>query len=280
MDFRTEQAHQRYDGVAAVAHEVVVGLDFDGTLSPIVDDPHNAVIHPDAPAMLGELAAQVRAVVVITGRPARQVVELGHLDALADSLPQQASLSVMGQYGHERWDSGTRAFTSPEPPEGLETFREELAGILSAQDASDALVEEKGLAIAVHTRQLPDAKRAFERLEAALGEAADRHGLLLEPGRLVLEVRAPGMHKGIALRTAVEEHDGAGVLFVGDDLGDLEAFEAARDLREQGLPALLVCSGSDEQEALAELSDVVVDGPAGVVDLLSGFTAAARDGRG
>jgi trehalose 6-phosphate phosphatase len=276
MDFRTEQAHERYDGVAAVAHEVVVGLDFDGTLSPIVDDPHNAVIHPDAPPMLGDLASQVRAVVVITGRPARQVVELGHLEALADSLPAEASLSVMGQYGHERWDSGSRAFTSPEPPEGLATFREELPALLAAQDAEDALVEEKGLAIAVHTRRLADAKAAFDRLQTALGDAAERHGLLLEPGRLVLEVRAPGTHKGVALRTAVEEHDGAGVLFVGDDLGDLEAFQAARDLRDQGLPALLVCSGSDEQEALAELSDVVVDGPAGVVALLREFTEAAR----
>ena len=66
-----------------------------------------------------------------------------------------------------------------------------------------------------------------------------------------------------------------GVLFAGDDLGDLEAFEAVRALRDGGLPALLVCSGSEEQEALAELADVVVDGPGGVLDLLDGFAAQA-----
>jgi trehalose 6-phosphate phosphatase len=83
------------------------------------------------------------------------------------------------------------------------------------------------------------------------------------------------MHKGIALREALETYGGEGVVFVGDDLGDLEAFQAVAELREEGLPSLLVCSSSDEQEALAELADVVVEGPAGVVDLLEGLAAAA-----
>lgn len=274
--FRTEQAQQRYDAVVALAREVVVGLDFDGTLSPIVEDPRQALIHPEAPETLAALATAVRAVVVITGRPARQVVELGHLEQLADALPEGARLAVMGQYGHERWDSSSRRFTSPEPPAALAAFRDELPALLAAQDAGDALVEEKGLAVAVHTRALPDAKQTFHRLEEALGEAAERHGLALEPGRLVLEVRAPGMHKGLAVRAAMEEHHGRGVVFVGDDLGDIEAFEAVRALRnEERLPALLVCSTSDEQPALAELSDVVVDGPSGVVSLLAELTADA-----
>jgi trehalose 6-phosphate phosphatase len=276
MQFRTEQARERYDGLVRVASRVVVGLDFDGTLSPIVPDPAQARIHPDGPRVLATLSAEVRAVVVITGRPARQVVELGGLDELAAGLPDGSRLEVMGQYGNERWDSDTRAFTSPEPPEGIAALREELPSILAAEAAGDAFVEEKGLAVAVHTRRLPDAKAAFARLETALADAAERHGLALEPGRLVLEVRAPGMHKGIALRTAVEEHDGGGVLFAGDDLGDLEAFEAARDLREHGLPTLLVCSGSEEQEALAEIADLVVDGPDGVLDLLDRLAADAR----
>lgn len=275
MELRTPDAGERYDDLVAVAAEVVVGLDFDGTLSPIVEDPHAAVIHPDAPAVLGDLARCVRAVVIVTGRPARQVVELGRLDAVADSLPDGAELAVMGQYGHERWDSRSREFTSPEPPDGLQAFRDELPGLLAENGATDAHVEEKGLAVAVHTRRLPDAQTVFDRLEAALSASADRHGLQLEPGRMVLEVRAPGMHKGLAIETALREHDGGGVLFVGDDLGDLEAFEAVRALRGEGMPTLLVYSTSEEQAALAELSDVIVDGPAGVVDLLERFATDA-----
>ena len=275
MEFRTPQGQERYDALAAAAPEVLFGLDFDGTLSPIVDDPDRAVIHPDGPRVLTALASRVRAVVVVTGRPARQVVDLGDLDRVADGLPDGARLVVMGQYGNERWDASSREFTSPEPPAGLRAFRDELPRLLKAERAEGAHIEEKGLAVAVHTRRLPDAAAAFARLEEALADAAERHGLSLEPGRMVLEVRAPGMHKGLALETAVAEHDAGGVLFAGDDLGDLEAFEAVRALRDGGLPALLVCSGSEEQEALAELADVVVDGPGGVLDLLDAFAAQA-----
>jgi len=278
MEPLTGQAQQRYDGLLDVAPDVLVGLDFDGTLSPIVDDPAQAHIHPDGPRVLTELAAQVRAVVVITGRPARQVVDLGGLASVADGLADGARLVVMGQYGNERWDSASREFSSADEPRGLQAFRDELPGLLSKVDAAAARVEDKGLAVAVHTRGLPDAKAAAVRLEDALGEAAERHGLTIEPGRLVVEVRAPGMHKGLAVEAAREEHRAGGVLFAGDDLGDLEAFEAVRRFHDQGLPTLLVCSGSEEQEALAAASDVVVDGPGGVLELLGRFAADAAAG--
>lgn len=275
MEFRTEEARQQYDAVVGVARELVVGLDFDGTLAPIVEDPTAAVIHPDGREALIGLAAHVRAVAVVTGRPAHQVVALGGLEAVADALPPGARLLVRGQYGNEQWDSGDRTFVTHEVPAGLAAFRAELPALLAAEDASDAYVEEKGLAVAVHTRRLPDPQAAFARLEPELADAAERHGLALEPGRLVLEVRAPGMHKGHALRQVVADTDAGGVVFVGDDLGDLEAFEAARALRSQGLPALLVCSGSVEEQALADIADVVVDGPDGVMGLLRQLAADA-----
>jgi trehalose 6-phosphate phosphatase len=279
MEFRSEEARQQYDAVVAVAREVVVGLDFDGTLSPIVEDPAAAVIHPDGHDVLVGLAARVRAVAIVTGRPARQVVELGALEQVADALPPGARVLVRGQYGNEQWDSADRTFVTHEVPAGLAAFRAELPTLLAALGAPDAYVEEKGLAVAVHTRRLPDPAAAFARLEPELTDAAERHGLALEPGRLVLEIRAPGMHKGHALRQVVADTDAGGVVFVGDDLGDLEAFEAARALRSQGLPAFLVCSGSAEEQALADIADLVVPGPDGVMDLLRQLSAAAeRDG--
>jgi trehalose 6-phosphate phosphatase len=276
MDFASPQGRERYDAVVAHAHGAVVGLDFDGTLSPIVEDPASAVVHPDAPKVLVALAGEVRAVAIVTGRPARQVVELGRLEEVADQLADGAALYVLGQYGNERWSSSEREFHTPEPPEGLEAFKAELPSILEACDAGDAYVEEKGLALGVHTRRLSDPKEAYVRLEPALADAAERHGLVLEPGRQVLEVRSPGAHKGDAVRLLANELDPAAVVFVGDDLGDVEAFMAVQELRDQGLAALLVCSGSDEQDLLQEMSDLVVDGPDGVIRLLGELTEAAR----
>lgn len=275
MEFRTPEGQQRYDELVADAARVVVGLDFDGVLSPIVPDPASAVIHPDGPRTLVALAEQVRGVAVITGRPARQAIALGSLDEVGKVLADHdRGLHLLGQYGNERWSSVDGRVVSPRPPEGLDAFLAELPALLEAHGAADAFVEEKGLAVAVHTRRLADPVGAFERLLPVLTEAAARHDLGVEPGRLVIEVRAPGMHKGEALRTIHAELGGHGVIFAGDDLGDIEAFRAVAQLREQGLPGLLVCSGSEEQKALVELSDIVVDGPDGVLALLRQF---ARD---
>lgn len=279
MEFRTQEARAHYAALAAVAREAVVGLDFDGTLAPIVADPDRADIHPDGVATLVDLASHVRAVAVVTGRPARQVVRLGRFEEVARQLPAGARLLVRGQYGHERWDSDTGIFTSPEEPAGLAAFRRELPGLLRGLGVEDAFVEEKGLAVAVHTRRMPDPAAAFARMETGLEDAAERHGLAVEPGKLVVEIRTPGTHKGHALREVVAEVDAGGVLFAGDDLGDLEAFEAGRDLRSQGLPVLLVCSGSVEQTALTDVADVVVDGPEGVLALLRQLVVDGGRGR-
>jgi trehalose 6-phosphate phosphatase len=275
MEFRTPEGQQRYDELVADASRVVVGLDFDGVLSPIVPDPAAAVIHPDGPRTLVALADQVRGIAVITGRPARQAIALGGLDEVGKEVADRGrGLYLLGQYGNERWSTVDRRVVSPRPPKGLSRFMAELPDLLRSQDAADAFVEEKGLAVAVHTRRLPDPAGAFERLLPVLSEAAARYDLGVEPGRMVIEVRAPGMHKGQALRTIHGELDGNGVIFAGDDLGDIEAFRAVADLREKGRPGLLICSGSEEQKALVELSDLVVDGPEGVLAFLRQF---ARD---
>ncbi len=269
MEFTSDVARAHFDAVRDVLAGVVVGLDFDGTLSPVVDDPESARLHPGAPGALLELAEAVKAVAVITGRPARQAIAMGDLDALGNAmLDRGAELFVFGQYGHERWSATEQRIRSPRPPAGLASFERELPSVLRGADAADAYVEEKGLAVAVHTRRMDDPAGAFERLVAPIASLAERHHLTVEPGRNVLEVRSGDMHKGDAVRAFVAEQEATGVVFGGDDLGDVEAFEAVRALRADGLPGLVVCSASLEQPDLVKLADVVVDGPAGMVEML------------
>jgi trehalose 6-phosphate phosphatase len=272
MEFTSDEARAHFDAVRAVLDGVVVGLDFDGTLSPVVDDPESARLHPGAPGALLELAEVVRAVAVITGRPARQAIAMGDLDALGNAmLDRGAELFVFGQYGNERWSATEQRIRSPRPPAGLATFERELPSVLRGAGAGDAYVEEKGLAVAVHTRRMDDPAGAFERLVGPIADLAQRHHLTVEPGRNVIEVRSGEMHKGHAVRTFVAEQQATGIIFGGDDLGDIEAFEAVRALRAEGLPGLVVCSASQEQPDLVELADVVVQGPAGMVELLGGL---------
>jgi trehalose 6-phosphate phosphatase len=259
---------------------LVVGLDFDGTLAPIVDDPTSAHIHPDAPDLLAEIATRTAGLAVVTGRPVRQALELGNLDAVGARVHAAGGrFTVLGQYGNERWNAGVRRIISPMPPHGLATFLGEVPSILRKAGASEAFVETKGLAVAVHTRRCPDPQPMFERLLDPLTAAAHEHDLVVEPGRMVIEVRAQGMDKGMAVSRLVDEWDATAMLFAGDDLGDVEAFEALRTLRAErpGFSSRVVSAHTGEGPAsLLALADEAVDGPDGVVALLRALLVELR----
>ncbi|WP_055532839.1 trehalose-phosphatase [Streptomyces graminilatus] len=263
----TQAGRDGLDAVLADPARAVVVLDFDGTLAPIVADPEQARAHSEALPALAALAPRVAAVAVLTGRPAGVAVRYGGFAG----VPGLEHLVVLGHYGTERWDAVTGTVSAPAPHPGVASVRAELPGFLERFGAwQGTWIEEKGRAVAVHTRRAADPQASFEALREPLADLATRHGLIVEPGRLVLELRPPGMDKGVALEKYVRETGATSVLYAGDDLGDLPAFAAVEKLRQNGVPGLLVCSGNGTEAVteLAERADLVVDGPAGVVHLL------------
>ncbi|HEY3957951.1 MAG TPA: trehalose-phosphatase [Streptosporangiaceae bacterium] len=257
-------------GLAALLADpghALLGLDFDGTLAPIVPDPRDARAHPGAAAALRALAGRLGTLAIITGRPAAKAVEYGGLA----SVP---GLLVFGHYGFERWSGGEVA-TLPTPP-GVEAARGRLPGTLAAVGAPPGTwTEDKGHAVAVHTRRTGDPEGALRLLRPALEELAAAEGLLAQPGRMVIELRPAGMDKGAALTAIFNERLAHAVAFCGDDLGDLPAFDAIGELRGSGVPGLAVCSGSTEVTELAEAADLVLDGPDGVVAWLEWLAGQA-----
>ncbi|MDQ1037077.1 trehalose 6-phosphate phosphatase [Streptomyces sp. V3I8] len=257
------------DGLHAILarpHEAVLAFDFDGTLAPIVPDPEQARAHPAAVPALAALAPKVASVAVVTGRPAGVAVRYGGFAGVAGL----DHLVVLGHYGAERWDAVTGTVRAPAPHPGVAAARAELPGFLDGIGAwQGSWIEEKGRAVAVHTRRAQDPQAAFEALREPLARLAREHGLIVEPGRMVLELRPPGMDKGVALGEYVRETGAGSVMYCGDDLGDLPAFAAVEKLRSDGVPGLLVCSGSTEVTELADRADLVVDGPEGVAGLLT-----------
>jgi trehalose 6-phosphate phosphatase len=257
---RTAEGRAGLAALLAGPQRALVGLDFDGTLSPIVADPRDARAQPGAAAALRMLAPRVGTLAIITGRPAATAVEYG---GLAD-VP---GLIVLGHYGFDRWSDGQVA--ARPTPSGVAAAREQLPGILVAAGAPPGTwTEDKGHAVAVHTRRTADPDAALRLLRSPLEQLAEAEGLLAQPGRMVIELRPRGMDKGAALKALISERASRVVLFCGDDLGDLPAFRTLGELRGQGIPGVAVCSGSAEVTELAAAADLVVDGPAGVVDLL------------
>ncbi|MGW7196778.1 trehalose-phosphatase [Streptomyces chryseus] len=265
------------EGLAALLaapDRALIALDFDGTLADIVPDPEQSRAHPGAVKALAALAPRVASVAVITGRPAGVAVRYGGFAG----VPGLEHLVVLGHYGAERWDAVSGTVRAPDAHPGVQAARAELPGFLDGIGAwRGSWIEDKGQAVAVHTRRAEDPVRAFESLRRPLAELAARHGLIVEPGRLVLELRPPGVDKGVALTAYVREVGAGSVLYAGDDLGDVAAFSAVEKLRTEGIPGLLVCSGN-EVPALADRADLVVDGPAGVVALLSALASPPAGG--
>ncbi|MFI1100820.1 trehalose-phosphatase [Streptomyces melanogenes] len=267
----TSAGREALAAILAAPERAVIALDFDGTLAEIVPDPEQARAHPGAVPALAALAPKVASVAVVTGRPAGVAVRYGGFAG----VPGLEHLVVLGHYGAERWDAVTGTVHAPAPHPGVTAARAELPGVLDAHGAwRGTWIEEKGQAVAVHTRRATDPSAAYAALRDPLAALATRHGLILEPGRMVLELRPPGMDKGVALAEYLREVGAGSVLYAGDDLGDLPAFAAVEKLRSDGVPGLLVCSGSSEVPEVSERADVAVPGPAGVVQFLSALAEA------
>jgi trehalose 6-phosphate phosphatase len=262
--------------LASILHDpqgALFAFDYDGVLAPIVDDPQNTPPYPGAVAALARLASRIGAVAIISGRPADVVVAFG---GFAD-VPALSHLVVFGLYGRERWDTHTGKVVAPPIPESVAAVAGELPELLARLGAPrETWIENKGASVAVHTRRCPDPAAALAMLSSPIADCAARHGLMVEPGRFVLELRPAGVDKGQTLLSYAHERSARSICYTGDDLGDLRAFDAVESLRDEGIAGLKVGSRSAEVLEVARRADLVVDGPAGVVDLLEGISAALR----
>jgi trehalose 6-phosphate phosphatase len=259
------------DAVAALLADpasALIAVDFDGTLAPIVDRPEDARPAPGAIEVLAELGARIGGVAIISGRAVAEIVELAALTA-------QSPLRVLGHYGLQSWRSGSIA--SPEPVEGIARVRTLLSGLLATTDPG-VRIEDKTHSLAVHTRGAADPAASFAALRPALYEIAEGCGLETVPGRYVIELRPPGSDKGGAVRRLVTELGSRIVIYIGDDLGDLAAYDAVDHLRRDGEVVGLTVASVDPADAdvppeVGKRADLVLGGPTAVVAWLAGIAS-------
>ena len=162
MRFLTPDAEAAPREIRSDGDAALVCLDFDGVLAPIVADP-DAGDDPSSGAQRcsRRWADRVATIAIVTGRPADQAVELGSLREIGAELaatgtdadrPRAVRRAALVGLDDDRVE------TAPPPP-GLAEFEARLPDLLAQADATDAFVEHKGLAIAVHTRRMPPSRR-------------------------------------------------------------------------------------------------------------------------
>jgi trehalose 6-phosphate phosphatase len=189
-------------------------LDIDGTLAEFETLPSDVGPEPRRTAVLRRVCERLQGrVAVLSGRSLSEV----------DRILEAAVGPVAAVHGLVQRQPGGRVETAGSAA-GLDATRSALRALAEARPG--VLLEDKGLSLAAHYRLAPDAGPAVEALVRRLSEA---HGLRVQPGAMVMELRVPGPDKGDALRRFMEtpEFAGAHPVMVGDDLTDEPAFEAA-----------------------------------------------------
>ncbi|HXP17369.1 MAG TPA: trehalose-phosphatase [Terriglobales bacterium] len=205
----------------------VLLLDYDGTLAPFQVDRNRAVPYPEVPPLIARIMAQGTRVVLISGRPAREVLTL----IGTDPTPE-----IWGSHGLERLLPDGRYEVGPAPAHQDHL----LAAAALLRDAGlESQTELKPGGVAVHWRGLEGAKaerlaREVSQLWKPLLERAPLRLLEFDGG---LELRVAGPGKGDAVRAILKESgEGSAVAYLGDDQTDEDAFRA---LTGRGLTVLV-----------------------------------------
>jgi trehalose 6-phosphate phosphatase len=230
-------------------------LDFDGTLSPIVDDPESARPLPGVGGVLAALAVRYARVAVVSGRPVAFLVE--HLPAEID---------LVGLYGLERRTAGE--LVQDPVAAAWRTTVDAVVEEARRTAGTGIEVEHKGLSLTLHVRRRPDLAPAARRWAE---DAAVRTGLQARPAKMSVELHPPvEVDKGTVVEELVGELPTA--CFLGDDVGDLPAFAALSRLAAAGRATFRVVIDSPEAtEEVRGAADLVVDGPVGALELLRGL---------
>jgi trehalose 6-phosphate phosphatase len=218
-------------------------LDFDGTLAEIAPVPDAARLAPGMLAALQAAASHVNGrIALLSGRTVDGLVQLVPLPGLA----------FAGVHGLQRRFPDGR-IEAPPPHPGLAQARTALQDLVAREPG--LLLEDKALSLGLHYRDAPALRD--QATEAVTALASD-HGLAIQTGKMVLELRTPGADKGDALIAFMAEPPFAGHLpvFVGDDDTDEAAFRAAASLGGHGIRVGTPAPGSAAAFLLPDVASV------------------------
>ena len=214
------RALDNLDKLSDILGEKRVGVfsDFDGTLTPIFDDPRDTVLESRIKDLLAVLAEKLDLVAVVSGRGVeflRGVVGLG-------------GVTYVGNHGMEVWGAERL-----EPEANAEVDRELLGEVQRGVEElgiRGLYVEDKGMNVAVHYRNAPDPAEARGAVLKMMRSFVDTRGLAIKEGKMVVEAGPKAeVNKGTAVSRLVREFGLTGAIVLGDDVTDCDAFDAVHD---------------------------------------------------
>ncbi|MDQ3471655.1 MAG: trehalose-phosphatase [Pseudomonadota bacterium] len=199
-------------------------LDFDGTLVDLVDRPQAVTVNADLSTLLARLALRLEGrLAVVSGRSIAQ---------LADFFgPSSGTVALVGSHGAEVQTLGSTV-VAPQAPAALGKAEHLFAQAFIGNEG--IFIEVKTLGVAIHYRLDPSAEAAAVSLAH---DFASNHGLKLQRGKMMVEVRSAGHDKGsgIAALMNMPPFAGSVPIFLGDDLTDEPGFRRCSEIGGAGV---------------------------------------------
>jgi trehalose 6-phosphate phosphatase len=244
--------------------------DIDGTISPIVARPADAVVPGEFRDVLAGLVERLGLVAFVTGRALEDGRRMIPLDGAA----------YVGTHGLEVLGADGTVLTEPQAERFVAQVQEVAHAAARDLDceALGVVLENKRTVLAIHYRLAADAAATRHQVLQRVVEPARDRGLAISTGHFLFEVRPPlPFTKGTATRRLLAAGDYMTALFCGDDLTDVMGFEAIHKWGEQdarrGACALAAVTAETPRPVL-EGADVLVRAPPGVFEALSRLLAA------
>ncbi len=234
-----------------------IALDIDGTISQIVARPQDAIVPEAIRLHLVTLCRKMDLVAIISGRAAGDAKRLvGVEEAL-----------YIGSHGLERWQAG-RVVRVPQMEPYIERIKQ-VRRRLEGQLGEGVEIEYKGASISFHYRLSPHPATARDHILQSLQACPEVTSLLISEGRMIVELRPPvPVHKGTALLDLVEEHSLKSIIYIGDDLTDIDAFQAVHTLKHNCAGLAVAVAGAESAPEVAEAADITLPGVEAVEALL------------
>ncbi|HEV2724507.1 MAG TPA: trehalose-phosphatase [Thermoleophilaceae bacterium] len=250
--------------LTAEPSRAAVFCDIDGTLAPIVNRPEDSRVPEEASVVLSKLGRTYGCVACVSGRPAAE----------ARRLVGVGGVAYVGSHGAELLEPGS---STPQFLDAFVRWEGRVREFVEAQQEDRDLkllrirIEDKGPIKAFHWRDVPDEAAAEQWLQNVAQEAQEAE-LEIHWGRKVLEIRPPvPVDKGQGVTRMLQSSGVRSALYGGDDVTDLDAFDALQSLVASGDLDAAVCVGVRSTEgprAIVDRADLVVDGVSGFRDVL------------
>ena len=199
-------------------------LDFDGTLVELADRPDGVTVSAELAALLERVVVKFdERLALVSGRSIAQLEQF--FGAFSTTV------ALVGSHGAEV-RTAVSGLAAPDPPGALRAAEHHFTKAFD--DNEGIVIEAKTLGVAIHYRLDPSKEEAALRLAS---EFATEHGLELQRGKMMVEVRNAGHDKGSGIAALMSQPPFANSvpLFLGDDLTDEPGFRRCVEMGGAGI---------------------------------------------